>query len=127
MISSKNLAKALYKISKEETSSEKIVSALLFYLEKHQLISLLPQTIKHLIGFKKNETEFNSLEIISGLPIDEEITMEIKKILNSETNSLVKKKTDKELIGGFIATYKGFIYDASIKNQLNLIKTKLTE
>jgi F0F1-type ATP synthase delta subunit len=127
MISSKNLARALYKISKERVSSEKIVSALLFYLEKHRLLSLLPQTLKHLIGFKKNEKEFNSLEIISGLPIDEEITTEIKKILKTEISSVVKQKIERELIGGFIATYKGFIYDASIKNQLNLIKTKLTE
>jgi len=127
MISSKNLAQALYKLSTESVPTEKLMLALYNYLEKHHLLALLPATLKHLERLQKNNLKFNSLKVISSLPIDDEILTEIKTLLTVNKSALIEKLDDRELIGGFVATYQGFIYDASLKNQLNLLKSKLIE
>lgn len=127
MISSKQLAEAIYKLSKEGISADKITEFLFPYLRKYNMTSILPKIIQRLDNFEKKERLFNTLEIKSGLPIDSDITKEIGQILGAEENSPVEKKTDPELLGGFTATYKGFLYDASLRNQLNLLKAKLTE
>lgn len=127
MISSKHLAQALYQLSKETTDTERIVRAFLEYLEKYKLQALLGGTLRHLERIQSNQEKFNYLEIVSGLPIDKEITEEIKTKLKVDIHSKTEKKIDGALIGGFIATYKGFIYDASLKKQLYLLRTKLIE
>ena len=127
MISAKNLASVLLEISKESRPTEKVMSSFYNFLEKNRLYYLLPQVLSYLENLQKKETRFKTLEIVSGLPIDKETSDNIVKTLKIERASLIKKDTDPEIIGGFIATYKGFIYDASLRRQINLLKAKLIE
>jgi len=127
MISSKHISQALYKLSKENIPADKIVSALFWYLEKYQLLGLLPNILDQITVADKKEEIFNSLDIISGLSIDEKIVSQIKETLKIEKETVIQKNTDSGLIGGFIATHKGYIYDASIKQQLNLLRATLNE
>ncbi len=127
MISSKHISQALYRLSKEDIPTDKIISALFWYLEKYQLLGLLPSTLEQLINFNRNENNFNSLEIVSGLPIDDKMILKIKEKLKINSDIIVKKDTEKDLIGGFVATHKGYIYNASIKQQLNLLRATLNE
>lgn len=125
MISSKHLALALYKLSHEGMATPKIMPAFFAYVEKYHLTSLLPATLKYLEKFQKQDEVFNTLEIVSGLPVADEVVREIGALLKTGAQDTVQYTVDKELIGGFTATYQGFIYDASIKNQIHLLKTRL--
>lgn len=125
MISSKQLAQALYRLSKEVDDHKKITSAFNHYLEKYNLQPLLRGTLRHLTEIQSKQRKHHSLEITSGLPIDEDITREIKELLDVKSDAKVEKHTDKTLIGGFVATYKGLVYDASLKKQLHLLRNNL--
>ncbi|MGE5846338.1 MAG: F0F1 ATP synthase subunit delta, partial [Ignavibacteria bacterium] len=56
-----------------------------------------------------------------------------KKRLKEKLESLLNKKvgfsfeTDKSLVGGFIAQVNDTVYDASLKHQLDLLRTQLLE
>lgn len=128
MISSKNLAEAIYKISLDESlSTDKVVEKSMDYIKENKLEALLPKTINHLEEKAKKQKIWNTFSIISGKKINEDIVNDIKKRLdaNNATNTL--NTVDEDLIGGFVATYKGTIYDASLKNQLQLLRTVLTK
>jgi len=127
MISSKNLSEALYKISKENQNADILVDNFLEYVKDNNLISLMPQTIEHLERLSSSLKEFNTLKIHSGLPISYETTNLIQEKLKIDKDVKKENHVDSELIGGFIASYKGVLYDASLKNQLRLLKNSLTK
>jgi len=128
MISSKNLANAIYEISTTSKKDEGIiVSAVLDYVKKFKLEALLPKALMYLENKNKKDTEWNTLSIGSKIQINNEIVEKIKSKLNAIDTKNIKSEIKEELIGGFTATYKGVIYDASIKNQLKLLRNALTK
>ncbi|HSR17000.1 MAG TPA: F0F1 ATP synthase subunit delta, partial [Ignavibacteriaceae bacterium] len=62
-----------------------------------------------------------------------EFNDEQKKRLKEKLESLLNKKVgfsfeiDKSLVGGFIAQVNDTVYDASLKHQLDLLRTQLLE
>jgi len=128
MISSKNLADAIYKISSDSKGNDSlIVESILSYVKDYKLESILPKAIARLEDKIKKKLTWNTLFIKSGLDIDDTIVNKIKNKLKAETAKNIIKKTDENLISGFIGTYKGVIYDASIKNKLQLLRNTLTK
>ncbi len=128
MISSKNLADAIYKVSIDsKKSDEAIVESVLSYVKEYKLESILPKALTKLEDKIQKKLIWNTLFIKSGLEIDDSIVAKIKDKLKAEDVMQTTKETDKNLIGGFIATYKGIIYDASIKNKLQLLRNTLTK
>jgi len=127
MISSKNLAKALYRIS-EETSfgSDDILRSFMSYVDEYNLHSLMPKTIQYLEEFHKKDEKWKTVEIEFGYKIEDlEIIKNIKETIKAKINDHVLVIENKELIGGFVAKHKGVIYDASINHQLQLLKKNL--
>lgn len=128
MISSKHLAEAIYKIANDKSLSKSgVVNAVFDYVKSYKLEALLPKVINHLEDRADKESAWDTLDIESGLPIDESTITEIKKRLHTSDAKHTDTKVNSDLIGGFVATYKGQIYDASIKNQLQLLKKSLTK
>lgn len=128
MISSKNLADAIYSISLNQKQSDVVVfDAILSYVKKYKLESLLPKAVMYLEDKVNKDFKWNTLSISSGIAIDEDITKDIIKKIKAENAKNITKKEDSGLIGGFVATYKGMIYDASISNQLQLLRNSLTK
>ncbi len=128
MISSKNLANAIYEISKTSKKDEEvIVLAILDYVKKYKLEALLPKAISYLENKSQKDSTWDTLSVESKIHIDNEIIEKIKIKLNATKAQKVKNEIKEELIGGFTATYKGVIYDASIKNQLKLLRNVLTK
>ncbi len=126
MISSKQLGQALYHLINENTHSIDVVSdAFLEYVKAHKLESLIPRVLEYLELALKKDAAFNTLDVSSGLPIDNEIIAKILEILKAPVDTKTQTKVEPELIGGFVASFRGFEYDASIKNQLKHLHTKL--
>lgn len=128
MISSKNLSDSIYKLSKDKSlKKDDVLNAILDYIKTYKLESLLKQTVKHLENKEKKDLIWDTLNIESGLAIDDSIVNDIKNKLNAKEAGRTENKIKKDLIGGFRATYRGVIYDASIKNQLQLLRNTLTK
>ncbi len=128
MISSKNLADSIYKLSKDSSlKKEDVLNTILDYINIHKLEPLLSQTVRYLEMKEKKELIWDTLNIESGLTIDDFIVKDIKERLNATQTGKVSIVINKELIGGFKAIYRGVIYDASIKNQLQLLRNALTK
>lgn len=128
MISSKNLADAIYSISLNQKQNDVVVfDAILSYIQKYKLESLLPKAVMYLEDKLNKNIKWNTLSVKSGIDIDDSIVKEIIRKIKAEEAKSITKNVDKNLIGGFIATYKGVIYDASISNQLQLLRNSLTK
>lgn len=126
MISSKNLANAIYQISIDESLNQKdILNGILLYVKENRLESLLPKAIYHLEKRLEKDFVWNTLKIQSGFDLDLELVQSIAKKLNVKDGANIEKEIDKDLIGGFVATHKGVIYDISLKNQLELLRQVL--
>jgi F0F1-type ATP synthase delta subunit len=128
MISSKNLAKAIYEISiKHKQNDAMVLEAIMSYVEKYKLHSLLPKVIIYLEDKVNKNTKWNTLEVETGLEIENYLIEKIKQELKAEKAEKTTRNINKKLIGGFVASYRGFIYDASMYNQLQLLKKSLTK
>lgn len=126
MISSKNLAEAIYKISKEENiNNSNLLNAIESYIKEYKLESLIPNTILYLEDKIKKELKWNTFSLEYGIEINKEIEEKIKEKINATKSKKTESCLNKNLIGGFVATYQGTIYDASVKNQLQLLKNEL--
>jgi F0F1-type ATP synthase delta subunit len=126
MISSKNLAEAIYKISsKSKKDDDIILNSILDYVKSYKLESLLPKTLIYLEDKIKKEKKWNTFLIESRYPLNLEMLEKIKVKLKIEKETDSEKIEKKEIIGGFKATYQGIIYDGSLQNQLQLLKNSL--
>ena len=126
MISSQQLGKALYQLLRRDIHPhEQVLAAFSDYISEHKLETLAVRALRYTLEALRRDARFQTLHIVSGLPIDEQVTRDIASLLKVTTDASVVKNTDAELIGGFIATYKGFQYDASIKQQLRRLQAQL--
>jgi F0F1-type ATP synthase delta subunit len=128
MISSKNLAEAIYSISQENRHNNSIIiEEVLSYIKKYKLESLIPKVICYLEDKVNKNSKWNTLNIETNLKIEDDLLNKISRKLNAENAKFISTNINGKLIGGFVATYKGIIYDASIYNQLQLLKKSLTK
>jgi F0F1-type ATP synthase delta subunit len=128
MISSKNLADAIYSISLDHKKDDAIlIDAIISYVKKYKLESLLPKALIYLEDKASKELGWNTLSILSRINIDKVTSDSIVKKIKADGAKNIKNGIDESLIGVFTATYKGVIYDASIKNQLQLLRNSLTK
>ena len=124
MVSSRQIAIALYKTIKAQNQPKTDwANILLEYLSENKLLNLLPQIVTHLEKMNREDVEFKTLHIETADEIDSKILKQIEQKFGKPQK--INQNKNAELIGGFVATYQGFIYDASVKNQLKLLKTKL--
>ncbi len=125
MINSRQIALAVYKIAREEKKSnpENITNILLDFLVKNKLINLLPQIVYHLDSLAKKEVDFNTLNIETAEILDHDLLSKIYQKFHLP--EMKKTNQNKDLLGGFVATYRGVVYDASLKNRIRLLRNKL--
>ena len=124
MVSSRQIAISFYKVLGEHKDANKnLADVLIEYLEEGGLMNLLPQVVAHLENLHNQDVVHSTLEIEISDKESAKVLESIHKKFGDPKK--VNHKVNADLIGGFVATYKGFIYDASIKNQLKLLKNKL--
>jgi len=119
MIKSKQLAKAIFELSKEKT--ENLDAKFFDFVEKKKLQAQLPSVLYHLEKLIDLEQEKNGIQIEVAHEIKTETVKKIKSFLDAEDMPEIIK-TKKELIAGFRAKWNGKIYDASVKNSLKKLE-----
>jgi len=123
MTDSQTLAHTVLKIA-TKPNSDKHIDAFINYLKTNNLQGLLPQVINHIhrITLRQNESEI--LRIRSKYQLSELDVQYIQSVTRAE-NALVTQHVDETVIGGFSATYAGYMYDGSLQNQVTRLKDML--
>ena len=124
--SAQKLAKALVEIVSDNPSDpQKSVENFLVFCDKSKLNYLLPSVVRYLeIELGRQERE-NTFKIFSAIKIDEEIIKKIKKIVGADPFCPAEIIEDKNIGAGFVAHYCNKIIDASLDNNLRLLKNKI--
>lgn len=123
MVDSRTLALTVLEIATKE-NSEKYIETFLEYIKTNNLQGLLSQVIDHIgrITARKNESDI--LHIRSKYELSESDVQHIQSVTGAE-NATVTQHVDETVIGGFSATYAGYMYDGSLQNQVTRLKNML--
>ncbi len=124
---SQNLAKKLQKWAAAEPKNvDEAVDRFVSFCREKNLIYLLPNVLKYLEKEIPKEEKKMTLIIRSKDDLSAETIRKIKKISNfQEKEYKVKAVEDGGILGGFIAYYQDKVFDASVNNNLSLLKNKL--
>lgn len=124
MTKSKILAEALLKLSQSK-NGEKAINKFFDFIQEKNFSGFLPQIKKHIERQGCISAQEKNLIISTKYELSKEEIEEVKKLVGAEKDSVVEVIIDKNIIGGFSATYKGNIYDGSLRNKISQMKTAL--
>jgi len=128
MISSKQIAKELFKESKKTNDLSLFVDNFMQYLKSKKLEYIIPSVLKHLEIIEKREKDLLTAKISFGKePTDETVKMVKNHIKLGEKDTDVVVDVEKDLIGGFVAEYNGVIYDGSLKGYIRGLEKALLQ
>ena len=123
MIDSRTLAQSVLKIA-TGPNGEKHLDAFINYLKTNNLESLLPQVIDHINRITLRQSESEILRIRSKYKLSESDVEHIQSVTGAG-DAIVTQHVDEAVIGGFSATYAGYMYDGSLQNQVTRLKDML--
>lgn len=126
MTSSRDIAQTLIRLAKEGNDSGKVVEWLNAYVREHGLEYKLQSIMRHLAALAHADADTESLRITSAYPLTDATLERIKQYVGAAKNTAVKMHEDTDTIGGFVALYKGKVYNASMKEQLVRLKNTLS-
>lgn len=118
MPSSKDLAQVFIRLSELDSPQENI-TAFFVYLEKKNLTGLLPQVKEHVLRIAERSDDFNTLTISSRYKLSEKEQSMIADVIGIEGEVSTKEELRDDVVGSFSATYRGTMYDGSLKFALS--------
>ncbi len=124
-VSSQKLAQALIASLVAGEQASKLATNFQNYLTKNHLIGLLPNIVSHL------DKEVHALATKSEASIDvsHDISAStqklIEKLVGKDAHDTSVVRVDSSLIGGFRATYRGRLFDGSVKHYLQTLRAAL--
>lgn len=122
MINSEVLAKTLVELVGDEGYVNGVKKFMRF-VDSRGLSHLLPDVVKFLERFSRQDKYTKSVYITTARDINKKTVLSIKKYIKAEGE--VEHVVDPSIIGGFIAETEGYLYDASIKNSLYRLRSEL--
>ncbi|MCI5050934.1 MAG: F0F1 ATP synthase subunit delta [Candidatus Pacebacteria bacterium] len=123
MVHSRTLAKVALEMV-QKPNAEESIEAFLTYLKNNNLIGLLPQVLDHIDRITARQSESDVLQIRSKYELNNTDVSYIKKVTGAE-DAKVTQHIDESVIGGFSASYAGYLYDGSLENQVNRLRNML--
>ena len=125
--SARNLAKSLLKLTQGDSGNQqKIVASFLDFCKEKKLAHLLPNVLRYLKIEIKNEEDVKTLKIFTATELSDDIIKSIQKACHAHPDSPTNIIEDKSIVAGFTAYYQNKIIDASLKNNLHILKNKIT-
>ncbi len=126
MATSEHLARVLEQLAKGDHADKK-VDSFFTYLSEKNLITLLPQILKHVVLRKEQQDNFNTLRIVSRYPLSEEQLGYVKEVVGAPDEIVLEKKVDEHMLGSFTASYQGSLYDGSLDHDVLAMRRALTQ
>jgi F0F1-type ATP synthase delta subunit len=124
-ISSKKIANALISSIRGGSNIEDLSKSFKNFMEINHLSPLLPSVLKNLERELSEIQNKKTAIIKTSHSVKEASIKSIEEFIKKENNDPVRLEVDESLIGGFQATYKGTIYDGSVKNYLKDLRVNL--
>lgn len=124
---SKELAQACIEIVHQAEDGDKALSAFISFLEVNNLMYQLPLIVKYLERFQMQSANATKLRIESPFEISPSIQQNIQTFVEASDATEIEIEINTKLLGGFRASYKGFVTDASIRHNLLALKKHLTK
>lgn len=112
----------------ENKISDDTVNFMKFSIDKNREDKLV-DIVRRFNEIYDDKAGIVNAEVIGAVDIAEDLKDYFQKAVEnySQKNARVKYSSDEDLIGGFRIRIGDTIVDASVKNQLHLLKTKLLE
>ena len=131
-IKSKQYAISLYEAVKD-LPNEKIKAVLVNFVKilvKNNAMRMAPQIIEYFEKYANRAEGVGAVKIKTAVPMAEEVIENIKKITPELVGRKfkkvnIKKEVDPVVIGGFVLECEDVVFDASLKNKLELLKNNL--
>lgn len=95
------------------------VDNLVSFLEKHNLLAMLPGVLGFLKHKEAQHLAHNTLVIETPFPLDDKSIKTVKRMAGNDLIEEVELVENKDVLAGYIARYKGKEYDASAKTIIN--------
>ncbi|MCA9352963.1 F0F1 ATP synthase subunit delta [Patescibacteria group bacterium] len=124
MINSRTLAETAVILS-QKSDAPKHIQAFIEYMNKNNLNGILPQVLDHIKRLSSKTSEEETLHIYSKYDLAKKDIDRIRTATGAH-DAHVEQHIDNSVIGGFNATYKGYMYDGSLETQVIRLKTMLT-
>lgn len=117
---------ALVSLSQKH-GDEKAVNALTTFLKKSHLLPLMPAVLSFLKKKSEEEGKRDTLMITSATDLHEGVVDRISDLAHKDLGTIpgpIILTVDKSLVGGFVAVYKGKVFDGSVETMLTSLLTK---
>lgn len=124
--SAKQITDALVLVSQTH-GEEKTVASLTTFLTRSHLTHLLPAILLILKKRAVQESKQDTITITSATNLSENTLDRITDLAHKEVGSIptsVGMIVDKSLVGGFVAVYKGKVFDGSVATMLTSLLNK---
>ncbi|MBC8184920.1 ATP synthase F1 subunit delta [candidate division KSB1 bacterium] len=94
---------------------------------KNNRYSLLRQIFPDYLSLYDKFNNRIKADVISAIPLPEDVSLNLIKTLKEQFNADVRieNKVDPSILGGFIIRIDGLVFDASIQEKFNKMKTHL--
>ncbi|MFZ2151661.1 MAG: F0F1 ATP synthase subunit delta [Minisyncoccia bacterium] len=122
----RHITEALTVVS-DAHGEKKAVSALTSFLTRSHLTHLLPAIVLLLKKKAVEEGKQDTISITSATTLSEKVIDRISDLAHKNVGTIpasVNMVVDKSLVGGFVAVYKGKVFDGSVKTMLSSLITK---
>lgn len=131
-ITAKQYAQALFLDLKDKKREDfaNVIEKFLLVLKNDNCFSKVEKIIFYFNDFWNKEKSLIEAEIISAHVLEKNIKEEIFSYIRNVSQAkdvIINEKKKEEIKGGFIAKYGDKIFDASIKNRLNIFKNNLNQ
>lgn len=124
--SARQLTEALTSMSQKH-GDKKAVTALHSFLTRSHLEHLFPTILSILKTKSIQENKEDTIFITGATPLKENSIDRIADLAHKEVGTIpasVSTTVDKSLVGGFVAVYKGKVFDGSVATILNSLLNK---
>ena len=96
-------------------------------MEKNKRLFIIREISNSYINLYKSKRGISLAKITTAVKLSKEFEIKIVEKLKKFEKGEIKilNVIDPKIIGGFIINFKGFQYNASIKNQFKLLKSQI--
>ena len=126
VIRSKILARALFELVADEGRDPEVVAKdFSSFVAQYGLFDQVPRIVAYLEDFWALRKQEGMFLVSAPMDLKDELIERIRQYAGVPKEAETMKIIDKNLIGGFVAQYRGTRYDASVKKQLARLREEL--
>jgi F0F1-type ATP synthase delta subunit len=123
---SKFVAQALWSLVLDDKhGGDDVAERFVRFLDENNLFHMAPAVVRHLERLSGAYAAEHTLHIRVAHPVSARSIDAVRSRLHAPARAHVAIEEDSDILGGFVASYGEMLYDASLRNQLAILKERL--